>query len=330
MNNTIIKLICIVLSVVTACLSATLTTKFMFSIGQDMGSPVLMASLGLLLDLAKCATPLFVLFLWSQKMRFASVFALVLSLTLSAVSFSASVAALESGVVANAQNSVTYQRIESQMTDYREQVIELRQLAKRQQDAKQITKSQKTLSQIPTLLSRIDELSNQQANFTGGESVVSKYGMIISYVTALALELLSWLFVCVSFALNKVKHTQTQSGTVVHSQQYMSVQPTDLKNENSQTQSQLLTLDTQSSAVNDSCLDNKCVFECSNEPLKVKCDSQLYFDIRDAILARDVRPSFRGVTQKFKGVSRALIASVLSDLHQTGFLKNYRKGYAFA
>ncbi|WP_305812855.1 hypothetical protein [Photobacterium leiognathi] len=43
-----------------------------------------------------------------------------------------------------------------------------------------------------------------------------------------------------------------------------------------------------------------------------------------------MRPSFRGVTQKFKGVSRALIASVLSDLHQTGFLKNYRKGYAFA
>jgi ABC-type bacteriocin/lantibiotic exporter with double-glycine peptidase domain len=152
MNNNIIKLICIVLSVATACLSAILTTKFMFSIGQDMGSPILMAALGLLLDLAKCATPLFVLFLWSQKMRLTSIFALVLSMTLSAVSFSASVAALESGVTANAQNSVSYQRIESQITDYRDQVIELRQLAKRQQAAKQITKSQNTLSQIPTLL----------------------------------------------------------------------------------------------------------------------------------------------------------------------------------
>ncbi|OBU15862.1 hypothetical protein AYY21_20050 [Photobacterium aquimaris] len=100
-------------------------------------------------------------------------------------------------MVANAQNSVSYLRIESQITDYRDQVIELRQLAKRQQDAKQITKFQHTLSQVPTLLIRIDELSNQQATFSGGESVVSKYGMMISYMTALALELLSWLFVCV-------------------------------------------------------------------------------------------------------------------------------------
>ncbi|MCD9538953.1 hypothetical protein [Photobacterium carnosum] len=333
MNNNIIKLICLVLSVATACLSATLTTKFMFSIGQDMGSPVLMAALGLLLDLAKCATPLFVLFLWSQKMRLASVFALVLSMTLSAVSFSASVAALESGVVANAQNSVSYQRIESQMTDYRDQVVELRQLAKRQQDVKQITKSQNTLSQIPTLLTRIDELSNQQANFSGGESVVSKYGMMISYVTALALELLSWLFVCVSFALNKVKHSRSQLGTVVHRQQNMSVQPIDLTTEHSQTHTQSFTLDTQLNAVNDTCFASECdqcVFECSNEPLKAKCDSQLYFDIRDAILAKGVKPSFRGVTQQFKGVSRGLIANVLADLHETGFLKNYRKGYAFA
>ncbi|WP_419208239.1 hypothetical protein ACN08N_25400 (plasmid) [Photobacterium leiognathi subsp. mandapamensis] len=305
----------------------------MFSIGTDMGSPFLMAVLGLLLDLAKCATPLFILFLWSQKMRFASMFALILSITLSAVSFSASVAALESGVTVNAQNSVSYQRIESQLTDYREQVKELRQLAKRQQDAKQITKSQHTLSQVPTLLTRIDELSNQQATFSGGESVVSKYGMMISYVTALALELLSWLFVCVSFALNKVKHTQTQSSTVVHSQQGMIVQTTDLNIEHSQAQSQSFTLDTQSSAVNDGCFSNECgqcVFECSNESLKAKCDSQLYFDIRDAILAKDVKPSFRGVTQQFRGVSRGLIANVLTDLHETGFLKNYRNGYAFA
>ena len=156
---------------------------------------------------------------------------------------------------------------------------------------------------------------------------------MISYVTALALELLSWLFVCVSFALNKVKHSCSQSGTFVHSQQNMSVQPSDLKNKHSQTQSQSFTLDTQLSAVNDGCFANECdqcVFDCSNEPLKAKCDSQLYFDIRDAILAKGVKPSFRGVTQQFRGVSRGLIANVLTDLHETGFLKNYRNGYAFA
>ncbi|TLS72266.1 hypothetical protein FD718_02890 [Photobacterium damselae subsp. damselae] len=295
-----------------------------------------MASLGLLLDLAKCATPLFVLFLWSQKMRFASVFALVLSITLSAVSFSASVAALENGVMANKQNSASYQHIETQINDYRAQIVELRQLAQRQQDAKQITKSQTTLSQIPTLLTRIDELSNQQATFSGSESVVSKYGMVISYITAAALELLSWVFVCMSVAFQKAKHTQAHSCTVVHTQENMSVQPIDLAIEHTQTQSQSFTVPTHLNTVdcaNDDCFASECdqcVFECSNEPLKAKCDSQLYYDIRDAILAKDVKPSFRGVAQQFRGVSRGLIANVLTDLHETGFLKNYRNGYAFA
>ncbi|EPG0370319.1 hypothetical protein ACSWVZ_003186 [Photobacterium damselae] len=330
-----IKLICLVLSVATACLSATLTTKFMFSIGEDMGSPHLMASLGLLLDLAKCATPLFVLLLWSQKMRLASLFALVLSVTLSAVSFSASVAALENGVMANKQNSVSYQRIETQINDYRAQVAELRQLAQRQQDAKQITKSQKTLSQIPALLAHVDKLSTQQSQLSSGDSVVSKYGMIISYITAAALELLSWMFVCVSFALKKAKHTQAQSGTVVHTHENLSVQPIDLKTEHTQTQSQSFTVPTHLSTVecaNDGCFSSDCetcVFECEHSQ-STKCDSQVYFDIRDAILAKEITPSIRGVNGKFKGVSRGLINTVLGDLYQSGILKNFRNGYAFA
>ncbi|MFB1079518.1 hypothetical protein [Photobacterium damselae] len=335
MNNTMIKGLCIALSVATAALSATLTTKFMFGIGSDMGSPQLMASLGLLLDLAKCATPLFVLFLWSEKMRLASLFALVLSITLSAVSFSASVAALESGVTANKQNSVSYQRIETQINDYRAQVVELRQLAQRQQDAKQITKSQTTLSQIPTLLTRIDELSNQQATFSGGESVVSKYGMVISYITAAALELLSWVFVCMSVAFQKAKHTQAQSGTVVHTHENMSVQPIDSTIENTKAQSQSFTVPTHLSTVecaNNDCFSSdceNCVIECEHAQ-SIKCDSQVYFDIRDAILAKEITPSIRGVNGKFKGVSRGLINTVLSDLHQSGILKNFRNGYAFS
>ncbi|MGX9459600.1 hypothetical protein ACWU37_21955 (plasmid) [Photobacterium damselae subsp. damselae] len=335
MNNTMIKGLCIALSVATAALSTTLTTKFMFSIGEDMGSPHLMASLGLLLDLAKCATPLFVLFLWSQKMRLASMFALILSITLSAVSFSASVAALENGVMANKQNSVSYQRIETQINDYRDQVVELRQLALRQQDAKLITKSQATLSQIPNLLTHIDDLSAQQSQLGSGESVVSQYGMIISYITAAALELLSWMFVCVSFALKKSHHTQTHSCTDVRVQENMSVQAVDFTIEHAQTQSQSFTVTTHSNTVecaNDGCFSSdceSCLSECEHSQ-SLKCDTQIYFDIRDAILAKEITPSIRGVSGKFKGVSRGLINTVLGDLHQSGILKNYRNGYAFA
>ncbi|HIF9507308.1 TPA: hypothetical protein ACX6SZ_003757 [Photobacterium damselae] len=314
MNNTMIKLICLVLSVATACLSATLTTKFMFSIGEDIGSPRLMASLGLLLDLAKCATPLFVLFLWSQKMRLASVFALVLSITLSVVSFSASVAALESGVKVNKQNSVSYQRIETQIKDYRVQVAELRQLAQRQQDAKQITKSQITLSHISPLLSHVDQLSAQQSQLSSGESVVSQYGMIISYVTAAALELLSWLFVCVSNALCQ-QRAQTQSRTVKRNKPELETIAINITDNDVDSAQQSNALTQQLNAINDE---------------STKSQAQLYFDIKNAVLTKSVKPNQRGILSKFSGVGRELMNDVLRDLCEVGFLKPFRNGYTYA
>ncbi len=83
---------------------------------------------------------------------------------------------------------------------------------------------------------------------------------------------------------------------------------------------------------NDACFSTdceNCVIECEHAQ-STKCDSQLYFDIRDAILAKEVTPSIRGIHHKFKGVGRALISQVLTDLYDTGFLKNYCNGYAFA
>ena len=338
MNNTIIKLICLVLSVATACLSATLTTKFMFGFGNDMGTPILMAVLGLLLDLAKCATPLFIFMLWAKRKYLSTLFAILLSVTLSVVSFFASVAALETGVTANQQNSVSYQKIESQITDYRDQVIELRQLAKHQQAAKQITKSQHTLSQIPTLLTRIDELSNQQATFSGSESVVSKYGMMISYVTAAALELLSWLFVCVTNALYpQSQRTQTQCRAVDRSQSVITSPVFDNDSIAVNNMSQTNAVTTQLNAMNDACLTTQCD-ECDDEcELRIAmgqniapCHAQIYLDIKNAVLAKTVKPSQRGINESFRGVGRDLMNQVLEELKGVGFLKPYRKGYAYA
>ncbi|MGR6862822.1 hypothetical protein ACU5EH_22365 [Aliivibrio salmonicida] len=78
MNSTILKPICIVLSIATASLSAILTAQFMYGIGLAMGEPVLMTALGIVLDLAKCATPLFILFLFSQKQYASAFFALAI------------------------------------------------------------------------------------------------------------------------------------------------------------------------------------------------------------------------------------------------------------
>ncbi|MGQ5486894.1 hypothetical protein ACUHZR_18735 [Photobacterium damselae subsp. piscicida] len=332
-----IKGLCLVLSIATSALSATLTTKFMFGIGSDMGSPMLMAALGLLLDLSKCATPLFIFVLWSKRKYLSTLFAVALSLTLSVVSFSASVAALESGVTASQQNSVSYQRIESQLSDYRAQITELRQLAESQRKAQQITKSQQTLGQIPTLLTRIDELSAQQSQLSAGDSVVSKYGMIISYIASAVLELLSWLFVCVTSAYYQEKRTHTQCCTVERTQHIMNVQAPDSAIIAVNSPSQLSAVVTHSNAVNDACLGTKCD-ECDSECVLPavagydipQCHAQMYLDIKNAVLAKTVKPNQRGINQSFRGAGRKLMNQVLEDLKDVGFLKPYRNGYTYA
>lgn len=331
-SNQLVAALCAILSIATASLSAILTTQFMFGIGSEMGTPYLMASLGLLLDIAKCIAPLFVVFLWLHNLKIVAVATAVLAASLSLVSFAASVAALEAGVENSNKHSVSYQRIESQINDYREQVTQLRLLAVQQQAAKQITRSQQTLNQVPNLLSRIDELASEQAAFSTGGSVVAQYGMVVSIVAAAALELLSWVFVFVNHALNKAKHSRSHSSTIVHTDPFFSVSEPVSSELHTQPLAQSFTVSTHLNALNDERFDVDCVLEFNDGDTieKVKCDSQLYIDIRDAILAKEVKPSFRGVSMRFKGVGRNLISTVLTDLHETGFLKTYRNGYAFA
>ncbi|MGF1871990.1 hypothetical protein [Photobacterium indicum] len=326
MNNTILKLICIGLSVATACLSAVLTTKFMLSIGNEMGSPLLMGALGLVLDLAKCATPLFVLFLFSQRKFVSMSFALLISVALSVVSFSASVASLEQGVSASQQNSVAYQRIAVQITAYETQITELRHLADVQQSVKQVTKSQHTLERVEVLLQKVDALYGEQAHFSGEPTLVNRFGLTIAYILSAALELMTWLLVSVSHTLASVKRTQTQSTALERTQCVTTVQAPTVAPVHAQPLSQLNAVAAHSDAVNDACLATACD-ECDKNNV---CHEQTYLDIKDAVLAKNVKPSQRGVMQHFKGVGRDTINQVLADLNDKGILRPYRNGYAFA
>ncbi|MGF1903543.1 hypothetical protein [Aliivibrio salmonicida] len=336
MNSTILKPICIGLSIATASLSAILTAQFMYGIGLAMGEPVLMTALGIVLDLAKCATPLFVLFLFSQKQYLSALFALVLSLTLSAVSFSASVAALEQGVIASQQSSTAYQAVSSQIDEYNTQVNALRLLASKQQNAHLITKSERTIEKIEPLLVRIDALYQRQSTLPSESTVFDRFGLVISYITSAALELMSWLLVLVS---NALKRSHAHSNAVVRSQNKSSALELELST-SFKTQSLIDThssaVVTQSRAVNDEYFIN-CVPESVNhhndetlELNNLKCDEQVYLEIKQAVLTKEVKPSQRGIAERFRGVGRDTINFVLMDLKQAGFLRSYRNGYAFA
>ena len=323
MNNTFLKAACLALSLAVAALSGWLTVSFMYSIGQAVGAPFTTAAIGGILDLTKCLSPAFVI-LFLAKRRYGSfLFALLLSLSLSLVSFAASVASLESGIVASQQNSAAHQRIAQQIELYTVQVNELRNLAALQQSAKQVTKSQNTLSQVNALLGKIDSLSAQQAN-TNTATTVDRYGMIISYIAAAALELTSWLLVLVTSTLRS--HTPAHSNTVEINQcvdKLCDPEP-DLITVNTLNSNDTLITHSDTLAMNDS------VFESSDCVESDKCNAQLCLEIKQAILSQTVKPSHRGITAYFGSVGRDVINHVLTELKDTGLLRPYRNGYALA
>ena len=333
MNNTFLKAACLALSLAVAALavaalSGWLTVSFMFSIGQSVGAPFTTAAIGGVLDVTKCLSPAFVI-LFLAKRRYASfLFALLLSLSLSLVSFAASVASLESGIVASQQNSAAHQRIAQQIELYTVQVNELRNLAALQQSAKQVTKSQSTLSQANVLLSKIDSLSAQQAS-TNTETTVDRYGMFISYIAAAALELTSWLLVLVASTL---RHTQAHLNTVEINQcdEGACSPETVLIPVSTGNINDTLNAHSDTPAMNDCVFEKADCVDIADCVELDKCTEQLCLEIKQAILSQAVKPSHRGITAAFGSVGRDVINHVLTELSNTGLLRPYRNGYALA
>lgn len=328
MNNTVLKASCLALSGAVAALSGWLTVSFMFSIGQSVGAPFTTAAIGGVLDVTKCLSPAFVL-LFLAKRRYGSfLFALLLSLSLSLVSFAASVASLESGIVASQQNSAAHQRIAQQIELYTVQVNELRNLAALQQSAKQVTKSQSTLSQANVLLSKIDSLSAQQAS-TNTETTVDRYGMFISYIAAAALELTSWLLVLVASTL---RHTQAHLNTVEINQcdEGACSPETVLIPVSTGNINDTLNAHSDTPAMNDCVFEKADCVDIADCVELDKCTEQLCLEIKQAILSQAVKPSHRGITAAFGSVGRDVINHVLTELSNTGLLRPYRNGYALA
>ncbi|MGR6862821.1 hypothetical protein ACU5EH_22360 [Aliivibrio salmonicida] len=203
-------------------------------------------------------------------------------MTLSVVSFSASVAALEQGVVASQKNSTAYQAASQQIKEYTTQVDELRLLAAKQQNANLITKSERTLEKVEPLLVRIDDLYQRQSTLPSESTVFDKFGLLISYITSAALELMSWLLVLVS---NALKRSHAHSNAVVRSNEKSSalelIQP-DVIQTQLEIETQSCAVVTQSRAVNDEYFTD-CVSElvdCHEEEAfsddHLKCNEQVY------------------------------------------------------
>jgi TolA-binding protein len=316
MNNRFVQITSILFAVAAASLSALLTFQFMEGLGKEINQPKTMASMGLILDACKTLCPIFVLFLWRQKMFLSALFGGALGLTLSTVSFVASMSAIDNGVQAAKANSQQYIALSSQIESYEREIDDLRTLASKQQDANLISRSSSTLDKIAPLNAKVANLTVQLANFSPDESVVDRYGKEISLIASLCLELVSVFLTLVMHAVKK--QVSAQLNTLKHTH----------KNECSTP-----CADVVSQSILDTASTHSGTVELENESgifaAKTRCDEQLKIDIKELIVSRKATPSIRGVQAKITA-QRDVISDVLSDLHQVGILKPYRNGYTYS
>lgn len=296
MNIKSILWFCIPLSLAVSIISAIFTYQFTSSIGLEVGSPVLFGVLGIVLDLSKTVSPIITSHLFKLKKFFAFTFSIILTLSLSILSFSASVANLENSFQATTQNSVEIKNIDSQINLYVKQIDSYSSLAKVQQDSNQPTQAKKSLSKVNDLMQKVSDLNKMKSNVKPTNSFISKFGTYYIYFTSLILELLSWLFMIV---LNtKTRETEIDC-----------FEPSSVE---------VKQIQSSSSKVN------------STNDHRFKGQEQQYNEIKNAIIDFKVFPSHPQITKSFKNVSRDMIRAIQSELLEQGILVRYRNGYKYA
>ncbi|MFH4735485.1 hypothetical protein [Vibrio diabolicus] len=191
-----------ILTIAATILSAMLTIQLMIQISAETGDKYTLPALGLFLDLLKSISPLIIIFLWVQGRKPSSVFAAVLAILLTALSFSASFSALSNGVTAAQKNSHEYQLLQSQIDEYQIQIDMKLDLAKQFASFDRVTKANANTDDANVLLAKVSELRAQQADLGASDSYFAKYGRYVALFASGCLELASWVLMILSYSLN--------------------------------------------------------------------------------------------------------------------------------
>jgi hypothetical protein len=163
-----------------------------------------MGGIGLIMDATKVIAPFLVFFFWAHKKYLRSAFAAVLTFALSAVSFTASISAIEDRIDDVREVSQKALAVNNQQSFLMTQVEDYQTLAREQRLVGHLTASKETLSRVDGLLSKVETI-NQAASNGAVDKTVVKYGREITIACALLIECVSILMAMAlhnSFNLN--------------------------------------------------------------------------------------------------------------------------------
>lgn len=321
-----------ILTIAATILSAMLTIQLMIQISAETGDKYTLPALGLFLDLLKSISPLIIIFLWVQGRKPSSVFAAVLAILLTALSFSASFSALSNGVTAAQKNSHEYQLLQSQIDEYQIQIDMKLDLAKQFASFDRVTKANANTDDANVLLAKVSELRAQQADLGASDSYFAKYGRYVALFASGCLELASWVLMILSYSLNpsslslitsKNSKSTDEKGTLTQSCTVDGHMISSALNA-SESQSNHTTQSHTTEGANDESSESVCAEEEGDEHSHRQVIKN---KIKKAIINQKCKPSIRGVQDLFSGVSRDEIRLVQEELKGAGMLEDYRSGY---
>lgn len=196
-SNTSLRIFASLTLVTAAGISAYLTYGFCYEIGSLINASVIMAMIGLLLDLVKTMMPKIVMVLRKDNF-YAAVAAGVFGVVLSAISIAATIYTLNSGLSAagevTAKSDREYLAITAQIDNLQSRKQLLESLAAKQLDANLLTRNKETLISLDHVSADMNTLISKRAALKPSKgNIISDYGYVISIVIAVSLELISLL-----------------------------------------------------------------------------------------------------------------------------------------
>ena len=299
-SNTSLRIFASLTLVTAAGISAYLTYGFCYAIVSLINASVIIAMIGLLLDLVKTMMPKIVMVLRKDNF-YAAVAAGVFGVVLSAISIAATIYTLNSGLSAagevTAKSGREYIAVTAQINNLQSRKQLLESLAAKQLDANLLTRNKETITSLDHVSAEINSLIDKRAALKPSKgNIVTDYGYQFSIVIAVSLELISLLMSAVLASCGDSKAVVVDIERVV----LPTTKPVAVK-------------------------ASKVIPAKESEVIFAAKEETDFTEIKEAIINGSVKPSHRALRNMF-ALSQEKITAIQRSLYKEGVLEQWNNG----
>lgn len=181
----------------TSCLitisicSAYLTLMFMIGLGPDTSTMVILAIIGIVLDLVKSVMPLFIINVY-EKNYATSFFLIIMFIGLVSVSFTASVYSIDKGFNNNTNTTTSNENWDAKVALKRTELANLQTQFDNQVSINHISRSDKTATKISKVTNELEKMLDDKP-----KSILNDYSSMITMLISGLIEMVTLILALV-------------------------------------------------------------------------------------------------------------------------------------